>query len=394
MLRFIHTADWQLGKPFARVADAEKRARLRQERLAVIARIGEVAQAQGAAFVLVAGDLFDSTTPDKSTVSAACAAIGAIGLPVVAIPGNHDHAGPGSIWEQEFFLSEQRALAPNFRLLDRCEPQALEGAILLPCPLRRQQDADDPTAWLRRPDVWAGLPADRPRLVLAHGSTQGFSSAVDDEDGGGQPNRLDLDRLPREELDYIALGDWHGKRAVNAWAWYSGTPELDRFPKGETHDPGHVLSVSLAGRGQTPVVTSLRTGRLGWHHETFTLVGDESLASLESHLVALLGGRTQQDLLRLDLEGTLGVGGAEALRGLLERWEARLLRLKLDDRVQVTPSDAERMALVDRAGDPLISALASRLAATGSAGGEAAALARLAYRELYAAVERAEGDGP
>ncbi len=31
-MTFLHTADWQLGKPYARVADVTKRGRLQNER--------------------------------------------------------------------------------------------------------------------------------------------------------------------------------------------------------------------------------------------------------------------------------------------------------------------------------------------------------------------------
>ena len=104
MIRFLHTADWQLGKPYARVSDPDKRARLRQQRLAAIGRLGAVAQQQGAAFVVVAGDLFDSHQPIKQDISAACSAIGALALPVLVIPGNHDHGGAGSLWQESYFL--------------------------------------------------------------------------------------------------------------------------------------------------------------------------------------------------------------------------------------------------------------------------------------------------
>ena len=94
-VRFVHTADWQIGKPFARISDPRKRALVNQARVAVVGRIGRVVEEQGAEFVLVAGDLFDSPSVDKATVSAASGAIGRIPVPVIAIPGNHDHAGPG-----------------------------------------------------------------------------------------------------------------------------------------------------------------------------------------------------------------------------------------------------------------------------------------------------------
>ncbi len=63
-MRFLHTADWQLGKPYARVTDPDKRSQLRRERYSAIGRLGDVARLQGAAFVVVAGDLFDTHHPN------------------------------------------------------------------------------------------------------------------------------------------------------------------------------------------------------------------------------------------------------------------------------------------------------------------------------------------
>jgi hypothetical protein len=41
----LHTADWQIGKPYGRVADPDKRSRLRQVRLEAIDRIAAAAAA-------------------------------------------------------------------------------------------------------------------------------------------------------------------------------------------------------------------------------------------------------------------------------------------------------------------------------------------------------------
>ena len=65
MTSFIHTADWQIGKPYRQIADEQKRFKLQQERLTAIGRIRDAARMQGAAFVVVAGDLFDSPTPRR-----------------------------------------------------------------------------------------------------------------------------------------------------------------------------------------------------------------------------------------------------------------------------------------------------------------------------------------
>jgi DNA repair exonuclease SbcCD nuclease subunit len=391
MIRFIHTADWQVGKPFARVEDAGKRVLLRQERIAAIGRIGEKARANGAAFVLAAGDIFDTDSPDRSTVSAACRAIGAIGLPVLAIPGNHDSAGAGSLWSQDFFRREQEALAPNFRLLDKPEPVEVGEAVVFPCPLARRHDSGDVTAWLREPGCLARVPEGKVRIVLAHGSTQGFSSVADGEESQGQSNMIDLSRLPADAFDYIALGDWHGMKQVGARAWYSGTPELDRFMKGGGHEPGNVLCVEIRGRGVLPVVTPIRTARLGWQDEAFTFVDDSSLTHFEQHMEEVLGKRVHEDLLRLVLEGNLGLSGDARLGEALDRLGARLLRLKLERNVRVIPSADELARLMDRPDDPMTSRIAVRLAGEQRGGGPEGELAARALRELYAMVVQGGG---
>ena len=225
---FLHTADWQLGKPFARIADLQKRSMVQQERLAVLDRIASAARESSAQFILVAGDLFDSPSATKATVAAACSALGRMAVPVLAIPGNHDHGGPGSLWKQEFFKRECAALAPNFRMLLTAEPVELDHAVVFPCPLLRRAESIDPTAWLRDPDVSSAANPDKPRIVLAHGSVQGFGGDSDDEESPVGSNRIDLTRLPAGAFDYIALGDWHGTKMISPNAWYSGTPEPDR----------------------------------------------------------------------------------------------------------------------------------------------------------------------
>jgi len=377
---FLHTADWQLGKPFARVEDAAKRARLQQERIDAVHRIAELREKTGAAFVVVTGDLFDSPSATKATVSAACSAIGCIKMPVFVIPGNHDHAGPGSIWEQKFFQNEAAQLAPNLRVLTAAEPLELEHAVLFPCPLLRRHEFNDPAAWLRQD---AG-DISKPRIVLAHGSVQGFSSQNDDEDGsGGAPNLIDLDRLPSEAFDYIALGDWHGMKKVGAKAFYSGTPELDRFPKGENNEPGYVLIVT-AERGALPKVEHVRTAKIGWHSVEHAFVDDADIERLELNMRALIGERAGEDLLRLTLSGSLGIHAATRLGQMLESWTARLLRIKLTDDTSIAPTATEIEALSNATSDPLIARVAQQLLAQADGADESAATARIALRELFA----------
>lgn len=401
-MTFLHTADWQLGKPFAGVGDDSKRVLLQQQRIAVLHRIGEAARAQGARFILVAGDLFDSSSATKATVSAACAAIGGMEVPVFVIPGNHDHGGPGTIWSQAFFERERAELAPNLRVLLTPEPVVLEaeGTVIFPCPLLRRHELSDTTAWLRSSAELERIAGGKSRILLAHGSVQAFgsggsSSADADLSDDGESassstsvNRIDLTRLPLPDFDYIALGDWHGVKQVGEKARYSGTPEPDRFPRGEGYLAGQVLAVTVQ-RGAPPQVRTLPTGLFAWHQLEHEFIGEESLTRLEEQITALIGTRAQQDLLQLALRGPLGMEAAARLREKLESWESRLLRVKLQDFTTIAPSPEELEALTQRTADPLIARVAAKLVALRSSSGTGSAdaratLAALAIQELHA----------
>ena len=380
---FLHTADWQLGKPYEYVEDPDKRTLLQQERFHVIERMAALVRDHRAEFVVVAGDLFDTPTVSKATVARACSLIGALGVPVYVIPGNHDHGGAGSIWEQDFFRREQQELARNLIVLREQAPLELDNAVLFPCPLMRRHESVDTTSWLRDEAALGAANHGKARIILAHGSVTEFGSGAGDGDGHEAVNLLNLPSLPEAEFDYIGLGDWHGCKKVGSKAWYSGTPELDRFVKGEGNRPGHVLVVSAA-RGRAPEVLEVRTNRVGWHEAPFHFTGDADLGAFEARMRELLGTRTNQDVLRLELSGQLGMGGGAALEQILESLRARVLHFAIKGGTTLAPTEAELESLARRAGDPLIARVATQLASRIQAGGPDAEVSRVALCELHA----------
>lgn len=381
-LTFLHTADWQLGKPFASVADPGKRTKLQQARVDAVHAIAPLAVSTGAQFVLVAGDLFDSPTASRPTVVAACDAIGRIPVPVYVIPGNHDHGGSGAIWDQPFFQDAAQQRAPNLQVLRHAVPLEREDALLFPCPLERRQSATDPTTWLRRiPEPFEADP--RPRIVLAHGSVQGFSSsATDDGDpGGGTPNLLALDQLHDGAYDYVALGDWHGVKQCTPNAWYSGAIEQDRHSRGADYRSGVVLAVTVA-RGAPPQVRQEAVGQVRWQQWEHHLAGEGALAQFRTELEQVVGARVDKDVLQLVLTGTLSIGDMEQLRGWLEAMEASVLRLELENRVAAEASNEEIRELVNGAEHPVIAAVADTLLRQAHREGGEGAVARVALQEL------------
>lgn len=279
--------------------------------------------------------------------------------------------------------------------------------MLLPCPLLRRSEAEDPCGWVRQLD-WASLPAGKARILLAHGSVHGFGGAdldADEENPAASGNRLHLGASLLEQVDYVALGDWHGLKQVNAKSWYAGTPEPDRFPRSSDYQGGQVLLVE-AERGAPPRVEPLPTGQLRWLPLRVHFTGDGDLERFEGQLEQLLGDALRQDLLLLEESGGLSLEGHQRYEALLERLEAQLLRLKRRGRCVETPAEAELAQLTGRPGDPLIARVAAGLQsdlleagnpeaqANGAPASEGpddpAALIRRALGELHRCLQAAE----
>ncbi|NPA95273.1 MAG: DNA repair exonuclease [Thermodesulfobacteria bacterium] len=353
-MRFIHTADWQIGKPFGSIEDEEVRLTLRRQRIESVDAIAEAARKHGASFVAVAGDLFDSNTPDKSTVSQLCAAVGQIPVPVLVIPGNHDDGGPGSIYSRSFFQEQQKRHAPNMNILMEPAPFEIDDAVILPAPCLFGSKQANPLRWLSGQGIWDGLSSRKPRIILAHGSVTGFN-----ESEFSSEHVIDLDIVDFDRVDFVALGDWHGTKKISDKCWYSGTHEPDRFPRGEGYSAGNVLLVEVE-RGGTPSVTPIETGRFFWHRLALH-VGDKADVELLQGLISrCTSNRVGRDLVRLELTGTVSLSVGAYLEKVLETIGSELLYLRLRNKLQIIPDDEELQKLI-HGSDPLIGRVAKRL---------------------------------
>jgi DNA repair exonuclease SbcCD nuclease subunit len=310
-MRFIHTADWQIGKPFRNFG--EKEIVLRQARLSAIEVIGKLAEHEAAPHVLVAGDLYDTDSPAQKTLLEPLERMRRFsGINWHIIPGNHDHHRGNGLWDRV----RGTGLPANVHLHITPEPVHLGAeAVLLPAPLRRKTEASDLTEWMDGAATAPGLM----RIGLAHGSITGFDA------GGEANNPIAPDRAKRAGLDYLALGDWHRTMQINPSTWYAGTPESDRF---NSQELGQVLLVEIAGSGAVPVVSTRRTGTYRWLSVSEEITSEADIDGLERRL------RTLPDLssllVRLQVKGTLPLAGRAELERRLAVLEAAMFWLEPD----------------------------------------------------------------
>ena len=234
-MRILHTSDWHLGRTFhgERVLDA-----LRGVLDALVAAVRE----HGVDVVVVAGDVFDSTTPAADAFAAlddALVALAEAGARVVLTSGNHDSAARLRFQSRFARLGGVHVLADHERpeswvdLDDAHGPVRFHGIPYLePALVRRFEGAAevrsqrDAIAWaMGRIRAVEGPPARS--VVVAHCFAAGVPDAAMADDLERDLTAGGLDVVPIELFDgadYVALGHIHGRAALAERVRYSGAP--------------------------------------------------------------------------------------------------------------------------------------------------------------------------
>lgn len=369
-LKIIHSADWQLGKPFARFP-SEVRSVLAEARLDAIDRLGTAATSHGAAHIVVAGDVFDNVDPGDRIVMQALARMERAPVTWWLMPGNHDHARAGGLWTRV-----RRHAPTSVRVVDTPEAVEMEeGAWLLPAPLEHRKTVSDPTTAM----VEMTTPPGALRIGLAHGSIKEFGAS------GDSSNLIPPDRARTAGLDYFALGDWHGFLTVGDRTVYSGTPEIDRFGRDE---PGTCVVVQPRS-GVAPVIERVETGRYRWLSRQWNVGGIEDL---QRETDALRGeARLSDVLLSLKLTGVASLSERVAITSSIGDHLAHELRhLDIDTDGLVARPTPEDVARIDVQG--ALSAATESLRSRAEAGGPESHVAKAALERLYVEAMRFDAE--
>ncbi len=91
-MKFLHTADWQIGMKCMAAGSCAVEARA--VRLRTADGIVRLANEHQVDFILIAGDLFDNQTPRAADLGLVVELLRRAQMPVFVLPGNHDPAGP------------------------------------------------------------------------------------------------------------------------------------------------------------------------------------------------------------------------------------------------------------------------------------------------------------
>jgi DNA repair exonuclease SbcCD nuclease subunit len=315
IFKFLHTADWHLGKRFERFGHYETS--LTRARLDVLDRVFGIADRYAVDAVLCAGDLFDDPFPKREWWEGVVKKMrnrSWADRPVFLLPGNHDPLIPESIWEKFEF---RNALPPWVHIVGTppldargsdlpgdkslCTFELRSDVVLFAVPCRSKAGQKDPCQSIPPREQ----NDHRIRIGLVHGST--FDWGKD-----WQVNfPIARDSAVERGLDYLAIGDTHGFRYVppdrlKPPTIYPGAPEATAFDETE---PGHV-AVVFVNRNRDTRVQKERVASWTWEVVQVNTFNDLSRL------------RDRQDLhnrvLRLELDIFLPVTEYEAAQRILE----------------------------------------------------------------------------
>lgn len=305
-VRFLHSADWQLGMT-RHFLPAEAQARYSQARIDAIGALGRLAGDLGAAFLVVSGDVFETNQVSPQTVRRTLAALAGVPVPVYLLPGNHDPLDAGSVFRSPTFTG---GCPPHVTVLGDTAPRpvpGLAGVEVVGAPWLSKRPLTDLVA-----EACATLaPAAGVRRVLVgHGAAE---IAFDNPAAISVPDAEAA--LADGRIGYLALGDRHSttRVGVSGRIWYAGSPEPTDY---DELDAGNALLVELRDDGGCEV-TAHRTGTWRFARERFDLDGPDGISVLAAWLDTL--APKDRTVVKLSLVGTLSLSARARLDSLLER---------------------------------------------------------------------------
>ena len=328
-MRFIATADLQIGMELRWLGDAQSR--FDQSRIDAIASIADLVRTTGAEAVVVAGDLFDRDPVEDVDLARTMDAIRDVPVPFLVLPGNHDSHHPGSVWTTKAFVKER----PDNLVLLLDEAVTIGDVEFVGAPLMTRHP-DHPTLHARLDAIDAD---GRPRVVVGHGAVV----QVVGDHGNVAAFDLDIieDALGDGRASFVVLGDRHSTLSVGRTerVWYPGAPEPTDF--GDDH--GNVLLVEVGADGTTGV-TSHETGTWRFVRLEPEVADEHDVTALLQELTAI--PRKTSTIIKVRPSGMLPVDAFEQLQSGLDDLAPRFASAQtILERVTLLPSPDEVAAL-------------------------------------------------
>lgn len=329
LVKFIHTADWHLGMRRSYM-DVESQARYSQDSFEAIRKIGVIAKEEGAQFVVVCGDVFDTNFVDRKTVARALEAMSAAQVPFYILPGNHDPMDPSSVYLGHPFQENKPS---NVNVISDSHPISLgPDVVLIGAPWMSKRPLSDILN-----EACASLEAvpGVTHIVLGHG---GVSVLPLNRDDPAMVNIPALETLIQQgAVHYVAMGDRHSIMNLGSSGriWYSGSHLATDF--GE-ECPGHVLLIDIDNGCK---VEKKKLTNWQFIKKDFALNEDADLAMVDSFFQSL--EEKERAAVRLSLRGAISLRGKTDLDEMMARYSDLFAYIECSEVDMTVAMDPEQL---------------------------------------------------
>ena len=331
MVKFLHTADWQLGMA-RHYLGHDAQARFSGARLDVIEQMARLAVNEQCEFAVVCGDVFESNQVQRQVLVRSFEKMAAFPqLNFFLLPGNHDPLDASSIYNSPTFIE---CCPGNVKVLKGFEPvQAVPGVELLPAPWPNKHPTTDLVE-----AACSGLEQSSSlRIIVGHGAIDSMSPNPND------PKVIALERLEERIsaglIHYVALGDRHSTTNVGTTdrVFYSGAPEPTDY---DETNPGNVLIVDLGADHVDVAVKHLGTWR--FLRRDWQMSFDKDIEALGEWLSSIED--KDRTIVKVSMVGQVSVDQKARLDELLEHHADLLAAIETWERhsdLVVIPDDAD-----------------------------------------------------
>ncbi len=319
-MKFIHTADWQIGMTFLGFKEKSRNA-MEDDRIEVIEAIGDYAnnEANGIDFVLVCGDMFETPRVSETLVKKTFKKIERIKKPVYVLAGNHEWNGTEYMFGTKYFLEYKPA---NLHVLKAGinEVEGLAGVEIVGAPLEGKEDQID----LVKAQLDLLEPTTNIRILAGHGSIDAIMPA------GGRKDLIALAPIEKaladKKISYVAMGDRHSTTKVGdtGAVWYSGAPEPTSFTEDEQRN---ILAVEV-NPGAPAKVEKIQVGqwqfiRFGTKFEQHQIRSRQDLDDLEKQIDDIK--KPNKTAVKIYLDSVLDFDTDVRRGNLFDEWEDDIL---------------------------------------------------------------------
>jgi DNA repair exonuclease SbcCD nuclease subunit len=315
-IKILHTADIHIGAAHSYLgAAAEKR---RYETLVTFENIIDLATENNVDIIAIAGDLFDTDSPEFAFTDAVFNKIAAIpNIKVIYAAGNHDPLNSNSPFKAQGLPQNLYVLPPQ------------DSQIVFEDIKTRVYGRSFETAHLKGEEVFSlQVPNDDYlNIMVQHGELR--------SDLNSDYNAITPAFVKKSGMDYIALGHVHKHTPIgkidNVSFAYCGCPEGQGFD--ELDDKGVYLGTVSKGKCDLEFISVSKRKHI---HEKVDIGGVSDIAS---HVLTLLQNKYEsfsENLYKIELTGQIPEDTNLNLAELTARLSNQLYFVKLKDSTEYT----------------------------------------------------------